>query len=72
MENKLSRLLAMSNNRIKVHFIKKKSETVEIENAIVKWILMNSLLGVSIGSWEVIIKVCSLNTELKQKYRNTQ
>ena len=34
-----------------------------------EWILMNWSLGVSISSWEVIIKVCSLNTELKQKIK---
>ena len=45
----------------------KYQKKVEIKNAIVEWILMNLSLGVSISSWEVIIKACNLNTELKQK-----
>ena len=66
LKNNLSRLLVIFNKSHKNTLHQgKKSETVEIENAIVEWILMNWLQGVSISSWEVIIKTCSLNTELK-------
>ena len=30
------------------------------------------ITGVSISSWEVIIKAYNFNTELKQRYRNVQ
>ena len=45
----------------------KKAETDEVENKIVYWILINRSLGISVSSWEVIIKVCSLNNTLKFK-----
>ena len=61
----------MSNKSHKVHFIKKKSETIEFENAIIEWILMNWSQGVSISLWEIILKVCSLNIKIK-KNRNAQ
>ena len=37
----------------------KKSETDEVENEIVGWILINRSLGINVSSWEVIIKACS-------------
>ena len=37
----------------------RKAETDEVENEIVGWILINRSLGVSVSSWEVIIKACS-------------
>ena len=37
----------------------KKAETDEVENEIVDWILINRSLGISVSSWEVIIKACS-------------
>ena len=45
----------------------RKSETNEVENEIVNWILMNLSLGIFVSSWEVIIKACSLNNTLKFK-----
>ena len=36
-----------------------KAETDEVENEIVDWILINSSLGISVISWELIIKACS-------------
>ena len=57
LENKLSRLLVMSNKSHKSTLHQKKTEKVDIENVIVEWILINWSLGVSISSWEVIIKV---------------
>ena len=45
----------------------RKAETDEIENEIVDWILINKSLGISVSSWEVIIKACSLNNTLKFK-----
>ena len=44
-----------------------KAETDEVENEIVDWILMNRSLGISVSSWELIIKACSLNNTLKFK-----
>ena len=32
------------------------AETDEVENEIVDWILINRSLGISVSSWEVIIK----------------
>ena len=37
----------------------KKAETDEVENEIVDWILINRSLGISVSSWELIIKACS-------------
>ena len=37
----------------------RKDETDEVENEIVGWILINRSLGISVSSWEVIIKACS-------------
>ena len=37
----------------------RKAETDEVENEIVDWILINRSLGISVSSWEVIIKACS-------------
>ena len=45
----------------------RNAETDEVENEVVDWILMNRSLGISVSSWEVIIKACSLNNTLKFK-----
>ena len=45
----------------------RKAETDEVENEIVDWILINRSLGISVSSWEVMIKACSLNNALKFK-----
>ena len=45
----------------------RKAETDEV----VDWILMNRSLGVSVSSWEVIIKAFSLNNTLKSKTLKT-
>ena len=45
----------------------RKAETDEVENEVVDWILMNRSLGISVSSWELIIKACSLNNTLKFK-----
>ena len=37
----------------------KKSRNDEVENEIVDWILINRSLGISVSSWELIIKACS-------------
>ena len=42
----------------------RKAETDEVENKIVDWILINRSLGISVSSWELIIKACSLNNTL--------
>ena len=66
--DKLPELLAISNKSHKSTLHPgRKPETVDIENEIVEWILMNRSRGVSISSWEVIIKACSLKPELNQK-----
>ena len=48
----------------------KKSETVDIDDEVVKWILMNKKIGIAITSWEVIVKARSLNEELKKRSMN--
>ena len=45
----------------------RKAETDEVENEIIDWILINRSLGISVSSWEGIIKACSLNNTLKFK-----
>ena len=35
----------------------RKAKTDEVENEIVDWILINRSLGISISSWELIIKM---------------
>ena len=37
----------------------RNAETDEVENEVVDWILMNRSLGISVSSWELIIKACS-------------
>ena len=44
-----------------------KAETDEV----VDWILINRSLVISVSSWEVIIKACSLNNTLKSKTLKT-
>ena len=50
----------MSEKSIKstLHHVR-KAETNEVENKIVDWILINKSLGLSVSSWELIIKACS-------------
>ena len=38
----------------------RKAETDEVENEIVDW-MQNRSLGISVSSWELFIKACSLN-----------
>ena len=45
----------------------RKPETDDIDNDIAEWILINISLWVSISPWQVIIKICSLNQDLKLK-----
>ena len=45
----------------------RNAKTDEVENEVVDWILMNRSLGISVSSWELIIKACSLNNTLKFK-----
>ena len=37
----------------------RNEEIDEVENEVVDWILMNRSLGISVSSWELIIKACS-------------
>ena len=70
MEKKkqLPELLKMSDKFIKSKLHHgRKAETDEVENEIVDWILINRSLAISVSSWEVIIKACSLNNTLKFK-----
>ena len=59
-KKQLPELLKMSDKSIKstLHH-GKKVETDEVENEIVGWILINRSFGISVSSWEVIIKACS-------------
>ena len=64
----MPKLLKLSDKSIKSTLDHgRKAETDEVENEIVDWILINRSLGVSVSSWEVIIKACSLNNTLKFK-----
>ena len=56
----MSELIKMSDKSIKgtLHH-ERKVETDEVENEIVDWILINRLLGISVSSWELIIKACN-------------
>ena len=67
-KKQLLELIKMSDKSIKspLHH-GRKAETDEVENEIVDWILINRSLGISVSSWEVIIKACSLNNTLKFK-----
>ena len=67
-KKQLPELLKMSGKSIKsTPHHGRKAETDEI----VDWILINRSSGISVSSWEVIIKVCSLNNILKSKTLNT-
>ena len=59
-KKQLPELLKISDKSIKstLHY-GRKGETDEVENEIVGWILINRSLGISVSSWELIIKVCS-------------
>ena len=63
-KKQLPELLKMSDKSIKstLH-LGSKAETDEVENEIVEWILINRSLGISVGSWERIIR-CALSTIL--------
>ena len=37
----------------------RNTETDEVENEVVDWILINRSLGINVSSWELIIKACS-------------
>ena len=67
-KKQLPELLKLSDKSIKsaLHY-GRKAETEKEENEIVDWILINRSLGISVRSWELIIKVCSLNDTLKFK-----
>ena len=67
-KKQLPELLKMSDKSIKstLHH-GRKAETDEVENEIVDWILINRSLGISVSSWELIIKACSINNTLKFK-----
>ena len=41
----------------------REPDTDDIENDIAEWILMNRSIRVSISTWQVIIKACSLNQD---------
>ena len=53
----------------------RKAETDEVENEVVDWILMNRSLGISVSSWELIIKACSKtilsNSKILKTYKNS-
>ena len=59
-KKQLPELLKMSDKSIKSTLDHaRKAETDEVENEIVDWILINRSLGISVSSWELIIKACS-------------
>ena len=60
IEKKVVGVTKMSDKSIKstIHH-GRKAETDEVENEIIGWILINRSLGISVISWELIIKACS-------------
>ena len=38
-----------------------------MDDEIVEWILMNRKLGITVTSWEVIVKASTIKEELKKK-----
>ena len=54
---------------------KKSIKTNKVKNKIVDWILMNRSLGISVSSWELIIKACSKtilsNSKTLKTYKNS-
>ena len=76
-EKKVAGVTKMSDKSIKStphHGRNAETDEVENENEIVGWILMNRSLGISVSSWEVIIKACSKtilsNSKTLKTYRN--
>ena len=49
------------------HAFRQKPETDDIDDEIVKWILVNRKLGITVTSWEVIVKASTIKEELKTK-----
>ena len=53
----------------------RNAETDEVENEVVDLILMNRSLGISVSSWELIIKACSKtilsNSKTLKTYKNS-
>ena len=49
----------------------KKANAKDLEDELVKWILMNRSIGIPVTSWEVTIKPCSLEESLKIKIQYT-
>ena len=46
---------------------REKPETDDIDDEIVEWLLMNRKLGITVTSWEVIVKASTIKEELKKK-----
>ena len=68
IEKKVAGVTKMSDKSIKsTPHHGRNAETDEVENEVVDWILMNRSLGISVSSWELIIKACNLNNTLKFK-----
>ena len=66
--NQFQNLIVQSNKLTKmIMHSDKKPETYYIDNEIVEWILMNRKLGITITSWEGIVKASTIKEELKKK-----
>ena len=60
-KNQLQDLIVQLNKSTKmIMHSGKKTETDDIDDEIVEWILMNRKLGVTVTSWEVIVKASSI------------
>ena len=67
-KNQLQDLIVQSNKSTKmIMHSGKKPETDDIDDEIVEWILMNRKLGITVTSWEVIVKASAIKEETKEK-----
>ena len=67
-KNQFQDLIVQSNKSTKmIMHSGKKPETDDIDDEIVEWILMNRKLGITVTSWEVIVKAFTIEEELKKK-----
>ena len=68
MEKPVSELIVQPNKSTKmIMHSGKKPETDDRYDEIVEWILMNRKLGITVTSWEVIVKASTIKEELKKK-----
>ena len=57
------------NSKMAMHS-EKKTETEDIDDNVVEWILMNRKIGITVTSWEAFVEAWSLNEAVKKKSMN--